>query len=121
MSDTASNLFEDFVAKKYEDVDLSELGGRYVGEKLTVCVNPPAYLDALAKYKVPTRDTGEFRSSDFERWVVGTFYQNRDTGKPIFTQDQIKQMPDKMLYYLAGKAEEKYNAYESTIKNSSSN
>ena len=122
MGDVVSNLLEDFIARKYEDVDLSELGGKYAEEhwKLPVLVNPPAYIDMLAKYKVPTKNTGEFRSSDFERWVVKTFYENRD-GSKVFTPKQVEEMPDKMLYYLARKAEEKYNAYESTIKNSSSN
>jgi hypothetical protein len=105
MSDTFDKLYSDFVTKKYENVTLDELGEAYKDKTLRVWVNPPAYTDQLARSRVSL--TGDFRSLEFERWIVTTFYE-LDAAK-------VAEMPDKILIILAFKANEKYAAYQDSI------
>ena len=107
MSDTFDKLYSDFITKKYADVPLDELGDAYKDKTLRVWVNPPAYTDQLARNHI-TFNEGDFRTLDFERWIVATFYE-LDSAK-------VAEMPDKILIYLAGKANEKYADYQQTIK-----
>ncbi len=102
-------LFSDFITKRYSDVLLDELGEKYVGKTLRVWVNPPAYTDQLVKARMAQANADGIRSLDFERWLVATFYE-LDSAK-------VAEMPDKIMIFLALKADQKYAEYQATIKN----
>ncbi len=106
---TMDDLFSDFVTKRYADVSLEELGENYKGKVLKCWVNPPAYTDQLIKERMAASAVDGMRSLTFERWLVGTCFE-LDAAK-------VKEIPDKVLVFLALKADKEYAAYQDTVKN----
>ena len=105
---TMDELFSDFVTKRYEAVPLDELGEKYHGKGLRCWVNPPAYTDQLYKTRQAQAQADGVRSLAFERWIVATFYE-LDAAK-------VAEMPDKILAFLAVKADRQYAEYQATIE-----